>query len=221
MPISIKLFCLVVIVVSITSPSSVRCSNITNLVFDKLTDGMPAAFGDFNSDELTDVFVLRDNLRTVEILLAHEEEPLLRAAGLHCTFQSARITSVVPGDFDGDALMDVLVTTGGHDHSTSVYIIWGGTNRLNCTGLEERPLIQMIGQPLAMDYNQDMIIDLFGQNLDEKHTRMFWVFNTIRGAPTMVPLEDNRVHDELAMPHAHAFLGGSVYYLFVLFLHCF
>lgn len=33
-------------------------SDITHLVFGGFTDGMPAAFGDFNSDELTDVFVL-------------------------------------------------------------------------------------------------------------------------------------------------------------------
>lgn len=58
--------------------STVNSSDITNLVFGQLTDGMPAAFGDFNSDELTDVFVLRDNGRTVEIFLAAEEEPLLR-----------------------------------------------------------------------------------------------------------------------------------------------
>lgn len=34
-------------------------SDITNLVFGNNRDGMPAAFGDFNSDELTDVFVVR------------------------------------------------------------------------------------------------------------------------------------------------------------------
>lgn len=55
-------------------------SDITNQVFGHLTDGMPAAFGDFNSDELTDVFVLRDGGKTLEIFLAAEEEPLLRVA---------------------------------------------------------------------------------------------------------------------------------------------
>lgn len=36
----------------------VRASDITPLVFGGFTEGMPAAFGDFNSDELTDVFVV-------------------------------------------------------------------------------------------------------------------------------------------------------------------
>lgn len=92
--------------------ASAKSSDITNLVFGGITDGMPAAFGDFDSDELTDVLVLRDEGRSVEILLSGEEEPLLRRARppLTCNF-TTKITSVVPGDFDGDALMDVLVTT--------------------------------------------------------------------------------------------------------------
>lgn len=92
--------------------ASEKSSDITGLVFGSVTDGMPAAFGDFDSDELTDVLVLRDEGRSVEILISMEEEPLLRRAHppLACNFTS-KITSVVPGDFDGDALMDVLVTT--------------------------------------------------------------------------------------------------------------
>lgn len=59
------------------------------------------------------LFVLLENNKAVEILLAHEEEPLLRPAKdrLKCIFSNSQITSVVPGDFDGDALMDVMVTT--------------------------------------------------------------------------------------------------------------
>lgn len=39
-----------------------------------------------------------------------------------------------------------------------MYILWGGATHLNCTTNEDNPVIQMIGQPLAMDYNQDMIV---------------------------------------------------------------
>lgn len=58
-------------------------------------------------------FFFSDNNKVVEILLAHEEEPILRSAEnkLQCFFSNSQITSVVPGDFDGDALMDVMVTT--------------------------------------------------------------------------------------------------------------
>lgn len=202
-------------------------SDITNLVFGKYTDGLPAAFGDFNSDELTDVFVLRDNQEKIEILLAYEEEPLLRPSRpdpLICSFADHKITSVVPGDYDGDALMDVLVTTvrkqrhGDDDydkHMSFVYVLWGGvvsgSSYLNCS-VESKPLIEMYGQPLAIDYNQDMIIDLFGQSKDKK--RMFWIFDQTRSKPKAIEMYSNRdPMAKLRVPHAHAFLGKKNYIL--------
>lgn len=204
---------------------NVSCSDITHLAFGGFTEGMPAAFGDFNSDELTDVFVVTDENTSVEILLAHEEEPLLRPAKqrLKCTFANSRISSVVPGDFDGDALMDVMITTTykqtGEDIErtllTNVHILWGGANHLNCTH-EQTPIIQMLGQPLAMDYNQDMIIDLFGQDRDGK--RMFWIFNKDRKAPLEQAMEDNQSREELSRPHAHAYIDLNYDFMADLFI---
>ncbi|CAH1154024.1 unnamed protein product [Phaedon cochleariae] len=206
----------------------VECSDITRLAFGDFTDGMPAAFGDFNSDELTDVFVLRENGHTMEILLANEEEPLLRPARpqpLSCHFNDHLITSVVPGDFDGDALMDILVSTLRKSVSTDndlersftdVYIIWGGASYLNCS-VEKKPVLTMIGQPLAIDYNGDMIIDLFGQDI--KKNRMFWVFNKSRDDPIEIKMKDNRnPMAELIQPHAHAFLDLNDDYMPDLFI---
>ncbi|KAG5872000.1 hypothetical protein JTB14_030842 [Gonioctena quinquepunctata] len=208
----------------------VQCSDITKLAFGDITDGMPAAFGDFNSDELTDVFVLRGNGQTVEILLAHEEEPLLRRSSedLTCRFTNHLITSVVPGDFDGDALMDVLVTcirkpvetdTDKERSYTYIYVMWGGATYLNCSN-ESTPLIKMIGQPLAIDYDGNMIIDLFGQDTDKN--RMFWIFNKNRTQPTEIRMKDNRhpmsEHSELSRPHAHAFLDLNDDYMADLFV---
>jgi len=44
-------------------------SDVTESVFGKNTQGVPAAFGDFNSDELTDLFVIRD--KTVDVLFRY------------------------------------------------------------------------------------------------------------------------------------------------------
>lgn len=201
------------------------CSDITPLVFGKYTEGLPAAFGDFNSDELTDVFVLYDNHEKIEILLAYEEEPLLRPSRpdrLMCSFTDRKIMSVVPGDYDGDALMDVLVTTvkksrnGDNDyerHLTDVYVLWGGvtsgSSYLNCS-IGSDPLIEMYGQPLAMDYNQDMIMDLFGQDKQHKE-RLFWIFNKNRDKPEAIKMDSNRNPlVKLRIPHAHAFLGKLI-----------
>ncbi|KAK5645524.1 hypothetical protein RI129_006824 [Pyrocoelia pectoralis] len=201
-----------------------RGSDITNVAFGTVTDGMPAAFGDFDSDELTDVFVLRNNGKTVEILLGNDEEPLLHRAKppLQCEFKNL-ITSVVPGDFDGDALMDIAVTTiekrsgsdDGHKKSfTALYIIWGGGTSLNCSKNDE-PIFHLIGQPLALDYNQDMIIDLFG--VDVEGNRMFWVFDTNRAAPTKIQLRGGP-NTELMKPHAHAFLDINEDYMGDIFM---
>lgn len=205
---------------------NVECSDITKLALGDFTDALPAAFGDFNSDELTDVFVLNDNGYAVEILLANEEEPLLRPAPqLSCSFreQERTITSVVPGDFDGDALMDLLVTTiykptGQRDHTkdrsiTYIYVIWGGASYVNCSNDH---LIEMVGQPLAIDYNQDMIIDLFGEDIDKK--RAFWVFNKDRSEPKKIemPHHNKKPMTELKKPHAHAFLGKNYFNFLVL-----
>lgn len=186
--------------------STARCSDITHAVFGNVLDGMPAAFGDFNSDELTDVFMLRKEGQTVEIFLAAEQEPLLRPKpDLSCSFKD-HVTSVVPGDFDGDVFMDILVTTFNREQKlTYAHILWGGNGHLNCSD-EWNPLIEMRDQPLALDYNQDMIIDLFG--VDKNGKRMFWVFNENRTTPLRIEMskESSSPLEPMRNPHSNAFL---------------
>ena len=48
--------------------------DITSLVFGKDENSfVPAAFGDFNSDKLTDIFVLKEDGKSVAVLLASEQ----------------------------------------------------------------------------------------------------------------------------------------------------
>lgn len=180
-------------------------SDITASVFGSVTDGMPAAFGDFNSDKLTDMFVIRDDGKTVEVLLAGEQEPLLRSAGIKCQF-NIPITSVIPGDFDGDAIMDVLITSVNKDDKvkpTRVYALWGGLNHMNCSE-EDSPILEMSGQPLMLDYNNDMISDLFGDNGTE---RCFWVFKKGREPPERIPVPKHADEEKrLRRPHSHAYV---------------
>ena len=43
-------------------------ADFTQTVFGRSdVDGVPAAFGDFNSDELTDIFMLTDDFRTIQV----------------------------------------------------------------------------------------------------------------------------------------------------------
>ncbi|XP_034243244.1 T-cell immunomodulatory protein [Thrips palmi] len=186
----------------------ISANDITSQVFGSVRDVLPAAFGDFDSDELTDMFVLRDmgyNGMAVEIMLASNEDPLLRPnKTLQCKFPKSKVTSVVPGDFDGDALMDLLVTAyplGSSAAETRVYILWGGMHSLKCVD-EEKFLFKMRGEPLAMDYDGDMIIDLFGA--DEVGNRTFWIFYSNRTFEAK-PMEKSPPH-KLREIHSHAFL---------------
>lgn len=202
----IILFCFAVI-----STTNSSC-DITNAVFGNVLDGMPAAFGDFNSDELTDIFVIRKNGKTLEILFANEREPLLRSTNFTCTFKN-RITSIVPGDYDGNVFMDVLVTTlDDNDHFTDVYILWNDDRILNCSGAL-KPLIKMSGQPLTIDYNQDMIIDLFGTDTDNHRT--FWIFDNTRSEPEALAMNTTNFLPPASIrsPHSNAFLdlNGDFY----------
>lgn len=184
-----------------------RSSDITGNVFGdaKTTGGIVAAFGDFNSDELTDVFILKHEKRTLEILLGADVDPLLRP-GPRCEFANLRITSVVPGDFDGDAYMDLLITTTTSDDRLAVYVNWGASDSLNCTSETAEPLLYTKGEPLALDYNMDMIIDLFG--MDVNGTRTFWVFGSDRKPPQAHAMHLPANHDggALSVPHSHAYL---------------
>ncbi|KAG7307258.1 hypothetical protein JYU34_007418 [Plutella xylostella] len=180
-------------------------NDMTESSFGKYKEGVIAAFGDFNSDELTDAFIIR-NSSNIEVFLAHDKEPFLRPSSYGCNFSNIIITSVVPGDFDGDAYMDILLTTQIFSSKVSsthqVRIIWGGMTTLNCS---DALLVKAItvGQPLALDYNRDMVLDLFGINAQNQ--RVFWVFDQSRLTPTEVRLGMEK-YKEIKLPHAHSFL---------------
>lgn len=179
-------------------------NDMTESSFGRYNEGVLSAFGDFNSDELTDAFVILND-SSVQVLLAYDKEPFLRPSPYACNFSNIVITSVVPGDYDGDAYMDILITTQIQNVTTNLHdvrILWGGMPTLNCS---DALLIKAItnGQPLVMDYNRDMTLDLFGMNAQEQ--RVYWVFDKSRGNPKEIPMAD-AILKEVKLPHSHSFL---------------
>lgn len=192
-------------------------NNMTKTAFGDHTNFLPAAFGDFNSDELTDMFVLQDNRKTLQILLGADSEPMLRPADppLVCKY-SKSITSVVPGDFNGDALMDVMLTFSNTKEKeftiSEVIVLWGNVTRLECSS-ESEPLIKVKDQPLSLFYStKDVIVDLFGETPD--NVRMFWEFNSNKSIPPKpIPLINENSYEaqktrknSIRFPHSNAFL---------------
>jgi len=180
---------------------SVLGYNFTDQVFEGNSEGLIAAFGDFNSDKLTDTFIISQNKKSFGILLSHSKPPYLRNTTLNCTFNDEIIVSLVPGDFDGDAAMDVVVlvqAAGNAPFILDVYVAWGNLSALECP---TTPLFKMFGHPLMLDYNSDMISDLFG--LDENQLRNFWIFGSNRIVESKVPMNSNLT---LRNPHSHSFV---------------
>nr|CAG4650038.1 EOG090X03KG [Sida crystallina] len=162
------------------------------------------AFGDFNGDKLTDAFIIEKDLKSLRILLAHDKPPFLRSTPLTCSFEKRQIVALVPGDFDGDASMDILILTKYFisDPTFNVYIAWGSLNRLECPD-DKNPVLTITGHPLVLDYNGDFISDLFGYNSDNKRT--FWIFGSNRSAsPTEIHMESS--DKALRIPHSHGFV---------------
>lgn len=202
--------------------------DITYPVFGTDVQGQPAAFGDFDSDELTDMFVLKDQGRSVEILFGSNAEPFLKInKQTICKFKNHQITSVVPGDFNGDALMDLLVTVKNittsswssgwfspsepQNNDLDVHILWGELTVLKCPN-EDEPLFTIIDQPLVINYDSNMIVDLFGvKKLENNKTqRTFWLFNST-GNFTEVAMETDKSDSPIRIPQSHGFvdLGGG------------
>ncbi|KAJ6665954.1 hypothetical protein lerEdw1_000858 [Lerista edwardsae] len=139
--------------------------NVTAPLFGAEAYGTLAAFGDFNSDKQTDLFVLRGGGSDLIIFLADQKEPYFKPkVKLTLKNQSLVITSVVPGDYNGDSQMDVLLTTRPKNRPTddlSVFIFWGNNQTLDS---QQKFLLnkKFHDEPLIMDFNGDLIPDVFG-----------------------------------------------------------
>ena len=174
--------------------------DITDKVFESHTNGTLAAFGDFNSDKLTDVFIISQDKTSFNIMLAYSEPPYLREEHLSCSLKNGNIASLVPGDFDGDGAMDVLVLASRKKPSHfDIHIAWGGLTKLDCPS---KPIIQQVyGHPLMLDHNGDMIADLFGLDLNQNRT--FWLFGPNRTVDQILPMDSS---DPLRIPHSHGYV---------------
>lgn len=62
-----KNFVVIIFNLLVVSQSS-QATNITEQAFGTHSSGVVSAFGDFNSDELTDIFLITNNSRTLQIL---------------------------------------------------------------------------------------------------------------------------------------------------------
>ncbi|XP_020840765.1 T-cell immunomodulatory protein isoform X2 [Phascolarctos cinereus] len=175
--------------------------NVTGELFGPEAWGTVAAFGDFNSDKQTDLFVLRERNDLI-IFLADQKEPYFKPkVTLSMKNQSSLITSVVPGDYDGDSQMDVLLTYLPINHANDellVVIFWGQNQTLNP---HNKTIFNrtFYDEPLIMDFNGDLIPDIFGVTNVSSQPQILMGGN-LSWHPVL------NAQSKMRKPHSHAFI---------------
>lgn len=166
--------------------------NITYDIF-PMNSGIIAAFGHINIDEFTDVFSLQQGGNKLQIFLGTESGQQFQPY-INCTFDSV-ITSVVPGDFNGDSVMDILITLMSEsDLSTrNVKVLWGKDGNIDC---KSSTICSIVNQPMIVDFNGDMIPDIIGETKDGK--RNVWISSYEK----IFASESLNVTNKFASPHS-------------------
>ncbi|GAB1599347.1 T-cell immunomodulatory protein-like [Argonauta hians] len=188
-------------------------SDISNTLLINGNDrGVISAFGDFNADKHTDVFILTDGGEDVKLLLAGKaEEPYTSSVLIEANASNLTdtvITGIVPADFNGDVKMDILLCRQKkNDPSGNIYIeiYWGDGYSVD----QAHPYVlkeTLKDQPLVLDANTDMVSDLFGESSDGK--RKFWLGSSQK-TMIMVDFPMNNTNDTFAplkKPQSSAFV---------------
>ncbi|XP_056873456.1 T-cell immunomodulatory protein [Takifugu flavidus] len=174
--------------------------DVTVDLFGSENYGTMAAFGDFDADKQSDIFIIRENSEVV-IFLADSVKPYFKPK-VNITKdilpKGTVITSVVPGDYDGDSQMDVLLTAQSNSR-ISIFIFWGHNQTLDLSGwllLNET----FTDQPLVMDFNGDMIPDIFGVTTSPM-TRVCYLTDRIQKCQNALSSSV-----KMRIPHSNAFI---------------
>ncbi|KAL2088809.1 hypothetical protein ACEWY4_015708 [Coilia grayii] len=177
--------------------------DVTTDLFGSEKYGTISAFGDFNSDKQTDIFIIREQSELV-IFLADLKAPYFKPKvrlGKDDIPSGLAITSVVPGDYDGDSQMDILLTAvakGTPSTETKAFVFWGNNQTLDkASRVDLNRTFQ--DEPLVMDFNGDMIPDIFG--VVEGTTKVCYL--TKRQVTWQDALDSNV---KMRVPHSNAFI---------------
>ncbi|OCT84613.1 hypothetical protein XELAEV_18022766mg [Xenopus laevis] len=200
------------------SPVLGSLRNVTADVFGSESYGKVAAFGDFNADKQTDMFVIRSGNELWIFLADLKGTPYFNPkVKLSLKSENVVITSVVPGDYDGDSQMDVLLTTipkdkvNNNNVPLTAVIYWGLNQTLNInykTQLNKTYL----DEPLIIDFNGDLIPDIFGVTEEGPKPLIIYGGGSLSVTTTL------NTKQKMFTPHSHAFVDLTADFTADLFL---
>ncbi|KAG0188719.1 hypothetical protein DFQ28_004447 [Apophysomyces sp. BC1034] len=135
-------------------------------------DGTVAAFGDFNGDKFTDLFVLGSDQHSVSVYTwSHQAftfSPLPNAPQIQV--QDFVITNIVPGDFNYDGKLDLLIMGQENpekDTEIKMRLYTGNGNDTFYTDYFSLPSARR-ALPMVLDISGDMKPDILGYAWDNK-----------------------------------------------------
>ncbi|KAK4058838.1 hypothetical protein OIO90_000284 [Microbotryomycetes sp. JL221] len=196
-------------------------------------DGLVAAFGDFNGDQLMDVFYLSSDQRTLTVYTwdrssySYKVHPQAQVR----TKSDFFIVNVVPGDFDYDGRLDVLLMGSknpggwwGSDETLDMQVLLQLDNG-TLSHQHELPSTNL-AQPMVFDADGDMRTDMLAMSPNKEprpillknmwfESKGDYLFNA-----TVPPFDASSFDCEFPDPHFNAFVDLDGDCLADLFLTC-
>jgi len=150
------------------------------------SDMFPVAYGDFNADKLTDIILVTNDRKSIVLFFANDEAPFLRP-GKICDIVTEQdedinppyVIGAAPGDFTGDGVMDLLVTFARPgNREREVVVFKGDSVDISCLNVMKKTIF-VVQEPLVIDLNGDMVMDLVGERYTKAGNRekMIWIFD--------------------------------------------
>ncbi|KAI8907014.1 hypothetical protein DFJ77DRAFT_514148 [Powellomyces hirtus] len=177
-------------------------------------DGIVAAFGDFNGDKFTDIFVLNTAQTSVSVhawnhgSFRFQKLPETEIAFDPTSSSPVFISNIVPGDYNYDGKLDLLLMgqKSGPKGEISMRIFYGnGRDSLNGTHFHELEAATSV-QPFVVDYSGTMKPELLGYPTGEDGTLSLWSPTSSAQASEVTMSQNTTAVCTLAHPHSNAFL---------------
>lgn len=156
-------------------PGSSCQINLSALGMDRV-DGMVAAVGDADGDQLLDLFVLSSDQRTITVWSWDRTRYTFAPSGappIHAPFV---VANVVPTDLDADGRLDLLLmgqtSPGGYSDRELKMVVCRGIGARSFAEPVEIPA-STLAQPLVFDAQGDMRGDLLAVPAGDTRLRMW------------------------------------------------
>jgi len=229
---------IILFIIAISNQVNARLNLKNSNTFEEVKIGLDSvsgsvvAFGDFNSDKFTDVFVLDSTLQKLSVYLWQTNSTAfehLETADIDVSKYSLYIVNIIPNDFNYDGKLDVLIMASKEKtdkpNKELIMRLYLG-NQKSFDKYIEVPSSTNI-QPTLLDYYGNMHPNLIGYpfNVTESNQSKLhiWKFNDNGVEIEPVTIKDDEKGKEIckfSAPHSNAFIDLDGDCLSDLFVTC-